>query len=537
MTPTGPGINPRAIAWALLSQVIWLPLVAIDMHDRWLAHLRQITPPSGSAQLDRDIARSPALGLDKLLDATAPVKDLARNAITSTGVLLSTAGSGATSLLDRPLSRSIEELLPQNHGSASAAHPGSSNSQPPAARTAVSGSGSGENWLNNHFTRAQLLGGSVDLNDLHEGSMSPLAMVERAASLSSGDPMGPLPSMWRNPMRQALLQLPGGPRRIATARVIHVPSLSVSHSTEVPLAIQSDGSVDILQTPDNPAVIKEIDTWSRHQQRPAVGSVVPAVIHLHPLEPAPVLTPDSRPAAPDHAPQRRPSGAIDRFVQLRRQPGSGSSRGRTDGRSSAAVRCSAVSTRGRCSCGGSFGCTCSSGCITGPERGTCGGTDCSLIETTPQWWASRREPALLIDSAGSCTDRAGNRRRRCFGAYCVDDASIGDSVDGLTDRHFLFAVVAPALQKGPVLADTVPGRGQQGFEPCFDCCGFQQPQQLAGTVLNPLRSALLVGIATAAVVQCHRRAHRQIAHGQIHHPLPGKPQLQGHRLRQTIHQR
>ncbi len=297
MTPTGPGINPRAIAWALLSQVIWLPLMAIDMHDRWLAHLRQITPPSGSAQLDRDIARSPALGLDKLLDATAPVKDLARNAITSTGVLLSTAGSGATSLLDRPLSRSIEELLPQNHGSASAAHPGSSNSQPPAARTAVSGSGSGENWLNNHFTRAQLLGGSVDLNDLHEGSMSPLAMVERAASLSSGDPMGPLPSMWRNPMRQALLQLPGGPRRIATARVIHVPSLSVSHSTEVPLAIQSDGSVDILQTPDNPAVIKEIDTWSRHQQRPAVGSVVPAVIHLHPLEPAPVLTPDSRPAA------------------------------------------------------------------------------------------------------------------------------------------------------------------------------------------------------------------------------------------------
>ena len=127
--------------------------------------------------------------------------------------------------------------------------------------------------------------------------MSPLAMVERAASLSGGDPMGPLPSMWRNPMRQAILQLPGGPRRIATARLIHVPSSSVTSSTEVPLAIQSDGSVDILQTPDNPAVIKEIDTWSRHQQRPAVGSLVPAVIHLHPLESAPVLTPDIRPAA------------------------------------------------------------------------------------------------------------------------------------------------------------------------------------------------------------------------------------------------
>ena len=298
MTSKGTGINSRAIAWALLSQVIWLPLVAIDTHDRWVAHVRQITPPNnGNTQLDQDIARRPALGLDKLLDATAPVKDLARNAITSTGVLLSTAGSGASSLLDRPLSRSIEELLPQNRGPASAAQQGSSGPQSTGARTASSASDSGSNWMNNHFTRAQLLGGSVDLNDLHEGSMSPLAMVERAASLSSGDPMGPLPSMWRNPMRQALLQLPGGPRRIATARVIHVPSLSVSHSTEVPLAIQSDGSVDILQTPDNPAVIKEIDTWSRHQARPAVGSVVPAVIHLHPLEQAPVLTPDTKPAA------------------------------------------------------------------------------------------------------------------------------------------------------------------------------------------------------------------------------------------------
>ncbi len=295
MASTGSGINPQAIAWALLSQVIWLPLVAIDMHDRWVAHLRQITPPSGSAELDRNLARRPALGLDKLLDATEPVKDLARNAITSTGVLLSTAGSGASSLLDRPLSRSIEELLPQGHGSLGVAQQSTSPTQPTASTSA--GSGSGENWLNNHFTRAQLLGGSVDLNDLHEGPMSPLAMVERAASLSGGDPLGPLPSMWRNPMRQALLQLPGSPRRIATARVIHVPSLSVSRSTEVPLAIQSDGSVDILQTPDNPAVIKEIDSWSRHQQRPAVGSLVPAVIHLHPLDSAPVLTPDSRPSA------------------------------------------------------------------------------------------------------------------------------------------------------------------------------------------------------------------------------------------------
>ena len=310
MTPQGPNLNPRAIAWALLSQVFWLPLVAIDMRDRWVAHLRQITPPNRSSELDRQIARGPSLSLDKLLAATEPVQQLASNAIASTGVLLSTAGSGAASLLDRPLSRSIEELQPQSHGPAAEAAPADGGSSQPKAQAAgAQGSAAATNWLNRHFSRAQLLGGSLDLNDLHEGPMSPLAMVERAAALSSGDPMGPLPSLWRDPMRQAILQLPGAPRRIATARVIHVPSLSVSRSTEVPLAIQSDGSVDILQTPDNPSVIKEIDSWSRHQQRPAVGSVVPAVIHLHPLEAAPVLTPDSRPAAQAPIHSTAPSAA------------------------------------------------------------------------------------------------------------------------------------------------------------------------------------------------------------------------------------
>ena len=288
MSSQGPGIKFQAIGWALVSQLIWLPLVAIDVHDRWMSHLRRITPPDRSAQLSRDLARGPALALDKLLDATAaPVKNLASNALTSTGVLLSTAGSGASSVLDRPLSRSIEAF--SSNPSASSLAAANAELQPSAKAS--------QNWLNRHFTRAQLLGGSVDLNDLHEGSMSPLAMAERAASLSGGDPMGPLPSIWRDPMRQAILQLPGAPRRISTARVIHVPSLSVSRTTEVPLAIQSDGSVDILQAPDNAGVIKEIDSWSRHQQRPAVGSVVPAVIHLHPLEQAPVLTPDTKPAA------------------------------------------------------------------------------------------------------------------------------------------------------------------------------------------------------------------------------------------------
>ncbi|MFZ0406661.1 MAG: hypothetical protein WAM11_00925 [Cyanobium sp.] len=292
MIPRGRGINPaRAVAWALLSQAFWLPLLAIDIHDRWVAQLRQLTPPSGSPQLGRKIDRGPALSLDKLIGATGEVDGPITNANSSTGVLLSTAGSRTSSLLDRPLSRSIEELQPQNPG------PARADAQSAAARSAPAAPGVAPTWLSRHFTRAQLLGGRLDLNDLQEGTMSPLAMVERALSVSSADPMTPLPTLWRDPMRQAILQLPGRPQRIATARVIHVPSPSVNRSTEVPLAIQSDGSVDILQIPDNPAVIKEIDSWSRHQQRPAVGSVVPAVIHLHPLEPAPMLTPDNTPAA------------------------------------------------------------------------------------------------------------------------------------------------------------------------------------------------------------------------------------------------
>jgi hypothetical protein len=33
--------SSNAIAWALLSQTIWLPLLAIDLHDHWQAKVRQ----------------------------------------------------------------------------------------------------------------------------------------------------------------------------------------------------------------------------------------------------------------------------------------------------------------------------------------------------------------------------------------------------------------------------------------------------------------------------------------------------------------
>ncbi|MCP9787233.1 hypothetical protein, partial [Cyanobium sp. N5-Cardenillas] len=40
-----PTISPKAIAWALLSQSIWLPLLAIDAHDRWQANIKDMAIP------------------------------------------------------------------------------------------------------------------------------------------------------------------------------------------------------------------------------------------------------------------------------------------------------------------------------------------------------------------------------------------------------------------------------------------------------------------------------------------------------------
>jgi hypothetical protein len=77
---------------------------------------------------------------------------------------------------------------------------------------------------------------------------------------------------------------------VATARVAHVPSARVKRPTPVPLALQSDGSVDILSVPDDPAVVEEIASWSQRQTPPQEGTVAPAVVHLEPL-PGPLPEP------------------------------------------------------------------------------------------------------------------------------------------------------------------------------------------------------------------------------------------------------
>lgn len=315
MNPNGPGFSPQVLLWVLVSQVFWLPLAAIDLHDRWVSHQRNITPP-GRPLPESPLARAKPFSMDDLLGAAKPVQELAQQAlrgtgslanqalqgtgalagqaVRSTGVILGAASSPAVSLLDRPFSMAIEQPAP------------SSTLRPPV----VSGNRQAgplgpqlhpHGLLGRAFTRAQLLGGGMGLADLQEGPMSALALAERSLAHSSPDPMATLPSSWREPMRQALQKLPGASGVIAPARMVYVPSAQVRQATVVPLALQSDGTVDILETPSNPAVLREIDSWSRQQQRPGKGALAPAVVHLQPLEEASVITPAA--AAPSPAPQ------------------------------------------------------------------------------------------------------------------------------------------------------------------------------------------------------------------------------------------
>lgn len=295
MSSSGSGVSSQAIAWALLSQMVWLPLVGIDLHDRWQARLRATTPP-GRPLPPSPLAAGRPLSLNDLAGAARPAVDLAGQAlrgtgaiagqaISGTGLLLSTAGSGASSLLERPFTASLDRHSPAS----SRSHP----SVAPIAAMAPAASA-----LERAFSRSQLLGGSVGLGDLQEGAMSPLALVERSIRADSGDPLAPLPSLWREPMRQALLKLPGSPRRLAAARSVVVPSAHLSQPAEVPLALQSDGSIDILEAPSDPSVLRDVAAWAGRQPRPAGGSLTPALVRFQPLPDVAPLRPSAARQAP-----------------------------------------------------------------------------------------------------------------------------------------------------------------------------------------------------------------------------------------------
>jgi hypothetical protein len=296
----------RAIAYALLSQTIWLPLLAIDVHDRWQAERGRALERQAQLALSRQ-----ANGLTTAI-AAAPLQPGPAAAGTaepgqpSSGLLLGASsariGQGAAAGLaaEEPIERSLD--LPR-----AGRAPGQLNASSSPAPFQLRPSSDLE-LLRGGFRPSELLGGPLGLADLQAASMPGLAQAERARWAASGDPMAPLPGPWREAMRQAIRQLPasadssGKPAQVSMARVVHVPSSRVRSAAEVPVALQPDGSVDILSQPGEAGVVEEIRSWSSQQQPPPQGQVSPAVVHLHPMPAAAPLSPEPAPTPAAPAP-------------------------------------------------------------------------------------------------------------------------------------------------------------------------------------------------------------------------------------------
>lgn len=298
-----------AIAWALLSQSIWLPTLVIDTQDRIASKGNDytFTTQVPHQNLSRGMAEKLANKLSsdpELFVAQKPG-----------------SGSGSGIILNASLPESNKKLFSE----ISTPYPAGltpsplAYSAPPAPNqfqlayqqksNTLSFSKLSESsprrtpaypdLLRRMYSKAELLGGVISLRDLSEPDMPPIARAERAQWALSGDPLAPIPQVWRESMRKALQSLSTvpssvdqqvSPRRVErstvnSARVIHIPSSKVRRSADVPLALQPDGSVDILNSPDDPAVVEEIKTWSSKQELPSKGSISPAIVHLHHVSP------------------------------------------------------------------------------------------------------------------------------------------------------------------------------------------------------------------------------------------------------------
>ena len=319
----------RALAWALLSQSIWLPLLALDVHDRWQAQIRVQREIAEAASRRSPRGEIPQIQLpggvttaaSKLKDTglllgsatRSPLNDSDRTGMVSEAGLASFASTGLSHRLNP--GRTATPLVTPT----AASGPGEPQLRRGTSPLGLSTTANSPNLLFQTFNRAELLGGSLGLSDLNTPAMPPLAMAERARWQRSGDPLAPLPGTWREPMRRALHGLAtskGAATSVTAARVVHVPSLRVRQSTPVPLAVQPDGSVDILTKPGNPAVVDEIRQWSSRQPTSGQAGVTAAVVHLEPLpeaprdpQPAPIPTSTAAPIQTPVATNSQPAAA------------------------------------------------------------------------------------------------------------------------------------------------------------------------------------------------------------------------------------
>ena len=290
-------VNTRSVAWALLSQSLWLPLVGIDLHDRWQAESRR-SRPLALPQAELAAALPPTLLLNPA--AQPPLSPDARSKAFARGVLLGASSPAAHAQVGHLLD-GTEGAVPSSQAEMTrrpfkfALQAPSSTSD--GSRSSANGplaSASGYDLLQRSFTPAELLGGPLTLHDLQAEPIPAVALSERARLARSSDPLAPLPHAWREPMRRALNSINIAsplkpPAQLEAARVVYVPSMKVSRATAVPLALQSDGSVDLLSKPEDPAVLEAIRGWSGRQDLPASGRVAPAIVHVEPLKELPPL--------------------------------------------------------------------------------------------------------------------------------------------------------------------------------------------------------------------------------------------------------
>lgn len=299
--------NKKAIAWALFSQSIWIPALLTDTHDQISTKTNDydfsgVAANIPNQNLPEEILRPryPATNTNSLIASSS--SRYASNGVVLNTILPKDRDMEKKISVNAPSVPSVAFSAPSKHRSIEVAMNTSiqlKKRQQSQIINAPRSSATSSDLLRRLYSLSDLLGGSLSLRDINEPLMPPVARAERAQVSRSGDPLATIPQMWREPMRKALKNLSdslktttvegqnNGASLIAVdqARVIHVPSSRVKRFSEVPLALQSDGTVDILNSPDDPEVVEEIRTWSSKQQLPEKGRMAPAVVQLHPLPP------------------------------------------------------------------------------------------------------------------------------------------------------------------------------------------------------------------------------------------------------------
>ena len=239
---SGPTIS--AIGWALLSQTIWLPLLAIDAHDRWQSRVRDLKPEVAS--------------LNPPTETEAAEGNTHAGWRSGSGSLLASINRDQDPLLDLGVDRSVDVGSGPGspHAGSAPARPLASSAKPPSQAqgsrsdrlTGSSIPGRANQPQRPGPTQAIVISPPINnrsfgLSERSTAASSQLAFSRSSSRTSDNDPLASLPSAWREPMRKALQQLPAGERgssSVKAARVIYVPSNRITSPATVPLALQPE---------------------------------------------------------------------------------------------------------------------------------------------------------------------------------------------------------------------------------------------------------------------------------------------------------